>query len=324
MRVLITGGGGFIGKKLAMELLRRGTLLGNSIESVTLFDVVPAEGLPADPRLVIRTGDITRQGVVFDLFRGGYDAIYHLAAVVSGQAETDLELGYAVNLDGTRFVAEAARHLCEKPRLAFASTCAVYGGDLPDTITDHTHLTPQNSYGGQKAAGELLVADYHRKGFFDGRSFRLPTIVIRPGRPNKATTTFLSSIVREPLNGETANCPVDLSQRMYCLSPRGIVDALIYGMELDSDAYGKNRNLLLPGIEFSVGEQLAALERIAGKSVTARVNYEPDALIRRVVSGIPWKFAPERSLRMGFKADADLDSIIRQHIEDERGGKFVA
>lgn len=325
MRILITGGGGFIGKKLAARLLADGTALGRTIEKVTVFDVIPAEGLPADPRLEIRAGDITRQGAVFDLVRPGYDVIYHLAAVVSGQAETDFELGYAVNLDGTRYLLEAARHLCNKPRFLFASTGAVYGGDqLPDPITDTTHLTPQNSYGAQKAAGELFVADYHRKGYLDGRSFRLPTIVVRPGRPNKATTTFLSSIVREPLNGETANCPVPLEMKLYCLSPRGIVDALIHGLEIEPDALGKTRSLLLPGIAFSVGEELAALEQVAGKNVVARVTYEPDDLVRRVVGGIPWNFIAERALKLGFKPDPDLASIISQHIEDERGGSFVS
>lgn len=325
MRILITGGGGFIGKKLAARLLADGSVLGRKIDKITVVDVIPAEGLPEDPRLEIKVVDITRLGAVLALVRPGYDVIYHLAAVVSGQAETDVELGYAVNLDGTRHMLEAARHLCKVPRFVFASTGAVYGGDqLPDPITDTTHLTPQNSYGCQKAACELFVADYHRKGFIDGRSYRLPTIVVRPGRPNKATTTFLSSIVREPLNGEVANCPVPLDMKLYCLSPRGIVNALIHGVELEPDALGKTRGLLLPGIAFSVGEELAALEQVAGKNVLARVTYEPDDLVRRVVGGIPWNFAPERALKLGFKADPDLASIIDQHIQDERGGKYVA
>ncbi|MCS7266917.1 MAG: SDR family oxidoreductase [Geminicoccaceae bacterium] len=322
MRVLITGAAGFIGSKLAKALLARGHLGGRTIERLRLVDVVPAAGFE-DPRVEVLTGDITRSGTAFTWARGGFDAIFHLAAVVSGQAETDFELGYAVNLDGTRHLLEAARHVCDRPIFVFASSCAVYGGDLPDPVTDTTHLTPQSSYGNQKAMGERLVADYHRKGFVIGTSLRLPTIVVRPGRPNLATTTFLSSIVREPLNGETANCPVPLETKMYCLSPRCVVEAFIRAAELPEEALGKDRSLLLPGIAFTVAEEIAALERIAGKNVTARITYEPDALVRWVVLSIPWNFAPERALRLGFPVDADVESIIRQHIEDERGGSFV-
>ncbi|MCS6876851.1 MAG: SDR family oxidoreductase [Geminicoccaceae bacterium] len=322
MRVLITGAAGFIGSKLAKALLARGHLGGRTIERLRLVDVVPAAGFE-DPRVEVLTGDITRSGTAFTWARGGFDAIFHLAAVVSGQAETDFELGYAVNLDGTRHLLEAARHVCDRPIFVFASSCAVYGGDLPDPVTDTTHLTPQSSYGNQKAMGERLVADYHRKGFVIGTSLRLPTVVVRPGRPNLATTTFLSSIVREPLNGETANCPVPLETKMYCLSPRCVVEAFIRAAELPEEALGKDRSLLLPGIAFTVAEEIAALERIAGKNVTARITYEPDALVRWVVLSIPWNFAPERALRLGFPVDADVESIIRQHIEDERGGSFV-
>lgn len=322
MRILITGGAGFIGSKLARALLARGSLAGRPIERIRLVDVVKAHGFD-DPRVETIAGDVTRAGAVFSWFTGGFDAVFHLAAVVSGQAETDFELGYAVNLDGTRHVLEAARHFCRRPILVFASSCAVYGGDLPEPITDTTHLTPQSSYGNQKAMGERLVADYHRKGFVLGTSLRLPTIVVRPGRPNLATTTFLSSIVREPLNGETANCPVPVETRMYCLSPRAVVEAFIHAAELEEGALGKDRSLLLPGIAFTVAEEIAALEKIAGKGVTSRITYEPDALIRRVVLSIPWNFAPERGLKLGFPVDRDVEAIVRQHIEDERGGSFV-
>ena len=322
MRILITGGAGFIGSKLARALLARGTLAGRPIERIRLVDVVRAPAFE-DPRVETIVGDVTRPGAVFSWFAGGFDAVFHLAAVVSGQAETDFELGYAVNLDGTRHLLEAARHLCRRPIFVFASSCAVYGGDVPEPITDTTHLTPQSSYGNQKAMGERLVADYHRKGFVVGTSLRLPTIVVRPGRPNLATTTFLSSIVREPLNGETANCPVPVDTKMYCLSPRAVVQAFVHAAELEEGALGKDRSLLLPGIAFTVAEEIAALERIAGKGVTARITYDPDALIRRVVLSIPWNFAPERALRLGFPVDPDIESIIRQHIEDERGGRFV-
>ena len=180
---------------------------------MTLFDVAPAEGLPDDPRLELRTGDITRPGVLLDLLRPGYDAVYHLAAVVSGAAEADIDLGYAVNLDGTRHLLDAVRAFAGKPRLVFASSCAVFGGALPEVVQDDTPLTPQTSYGAQKAMGELLVADFHRKGFLDGRSLRLPTICVRPGKPNKAASTWASSIFREPLAGQEAVCPVGPRRR---------------------------------------------------------------------------------------------------------------
>ncbi|MEK0085298.1 D-erythronate dehydrogenase [Benzoatithermus flavus] len=324
MRVLITGGAGFIGKKLAARLLERGRLGDGRIDHVTLFDVAPAEGLPADPRLEIRTGDITRMGVLLDLLRPGHDAIYHLAAVVSGAAEADIDLGYAVNLDGTRHLVEAVRAFGRKPRLVFASSVAVFGGDMPEVIGDETHLTPQTSYGAQKAMGELLVADYHRKGFMDGRSLRLPTIVVRPGRPNKAASTWASSIFREPLAGQEAVCPVGRDAAMYVLSPRRVVDALVHAMELPSEAFGMTRSLTLPGKTYSVAEMVTALERVAGRNVVDRIRWEPDPVIQRIVAGWPTRFETPRAERLGFQADDSLEEIVQQHIEDELGGRFVA
>lgn len=323
MRVLITGGAGFIGKKLAARLLERGRLLDQAIERITLFDVGPGEGLPADDRLDIRTGDVTRPGVVLDLLRPGFEAIYHLAAVVSGAAEADLDLGYAVNLDGTRHLLDAARAFGRKPRLVFASSVAVFGGEMPEVIGDDFHLTPQTSYGAQKAAGELLVADFHRKGLLDGRSLRLPTIVVRPGKPNKAASTWASSIFREPLAGQEAVCPVAEDAAMYVLSPRRVVDALVHAMELPSEALGMVRGLTLPGRTFTVAEMVDSLRRVAGDRVVARIRWEPDATVRRIVAGWPQRFATPRAERLGFAADADLDGIVRQHVEDELGGTYV-
>ena len=324
MRVLITGGGGFIGKKLAARLLERGELMGRGLEQVTLFDVAPAEGLAADPRLQLVAGDITRPGVVFDLVRPGYDAVYHLAAVVSGAAEADIDLGYAVNLDGTRHLLDAIRAFARRPRLVFASSCAVFGGDMPDVLGDDTPLTPQTSYGAQKAMGELMVADFHRKGLLDGRSLRLPTICVRPGKPNKAASTWASSIIREPLSGQDAVCPVERDAAMYLLSPRRVIDALVHAMELGSDALGTTRHVNLPGTTYSVAEMVGALERVAGKSVTARIRWEPDATIQKIVAGWPQRFATPRAERLGFQADSSMDEIVQQHIEDELGGTFAA
>lgn len=323
MRVLITGGGGFIGKKLAARLLERGEILGGSIERITLFDVAPAEGLPADPRLELLAGDITRPGVVFDLLRPGYDAVYHLAAVVSGAAEADIDLGYAVNLDGTRHLLDAVRAFARRPRLVFASSCAVFGGAMPAVLGDDTPLTPQTSYGAQKAMGEFLVADFHRKGFLDGRSLRLPTICVRPGKPNKAASTWASSIFREPLAGQEAVCPVGRDAAMYLLSPRRVVDGLVHALELPSEELGTTRHINLPGTTYSVAEMVAALERVAGPTVTARIRWEPDPVIQKIVAGWPQRFATPRAERLGFKADASMDEIVRQHVEDELGGEIA-
>jgi D-erythronate 2-dehydrogenase len=243
--------------------------------------------------------------------------------VVSAAAEADFDLGMRVNLEGTRLLLEAARQKGNRPRFVFASSCAVYGGELPPTITDETHLTPQSSYGAQKAASELLVNDHGRKGFLDSRSLRLPTIVVRPGRPNKAASTFASSIVREPLNGEEAVCPVSRETAMYVLSPRRVVDAFIRAMELPAEALGSNRTLLLPGLTMTVAEMVEALERVAGAKVASRIRFERDPQIERIVHSWPARFAAERARGLGFERDSDLQEIIRQHIEDERGGRWV-
>ena len=324
MRVLITGGAGFLGKKLAQRLIERGELMGRPIEAITLFDLFPAEGIPADPRITVLANDITRAGVLLDLLRPGYDAVYHLAAVVSGAAEADIDLGYAVNLDGTRYLLDAVRAFARKPRLVFASSCAVFGGALPEVLGDDTPLTPQTSYGAQKAMGEFLVADFHRKGLLDGRSLRLPTICVRPGKPNKAASTWASSIFREPLAGQEAVCPVQQNAAMYLLSPRRVIDALVHAMELPSEELGTTRHINLPGTTYTVAEMVAALERVAGSVVTARIRWEPDATIQRIVAGWPQRFATPRAERLGFAADTSLDEIVRQHIEDELGGRIAA
>lgn len=325
MRVLITGGTGFIGKKLAAALLRRGGLALDGgperpIAGVTLFDAFPGEGVPAGASVV--TGDIADRPTL-DRLVGAADLVWHLAAIVSANAEADFDLGYRVNLEGTWELLEALRATGRRPRLVFTSTLAVYGGELPEVITDTHHLTPQTSYGAQKAAGELLVADYSRKGFLDGRSLRLPTIVVRPGKPNKAASTFASSILREPLAGQEAVCPVTRDAAMFLLSPRRVVEALVRAMELPAAAFGMVRSLQLPGITAGIGEMADALARIAGPAVAARIRWEPDPLIQRIVAGWPARVAASRALAMGFRADASIDEIIRAHIEDELGGDWV-
>jgi D-erythronate 2-dehydrogenase len=267
-------------------------------------------------------GDITDLAEVHRAIRDDVGGVFHLAAIVSANAEEDFDLGMRVNLEGTRNVLEACRALPRPARLVFASSVAVYGGDMPDVLDDGTILTPQTSYGAQKAIGELLLNDYSRKGFVDGRALRLPTIVVRPGRPNRAASTFASSIIREPLAGQEAVCPVGRDAAMYILSPRRVVDALIRAFELPPDAFGMTRMLTLPGITVSIGEMVDALEEVAGERVAARVKWEPDPKIQKIVAGWPTAFDARRARAMGFQVDPDFASIIRAHVEDELGGRI--
>src|SRR6201981_420171 len=254
MRIVITGGCGFLGRRVAIRLLERGSALG-AVDELVLFDnAEPALPLPEDRRITLVTGDIADRDTVRALIAPGTDAVFHLAAIVSGQAEADTDLGYRVNLDGTRAVLGACRALGTCPCLVFASSLAVYGGALPPAVGDDTALTPQSSYGTQKALGELLVNDYSRKGFVDGRALRLPTVVVRPGRPNRAASTFASSIIREPLCGEDALCPVSPDTVMALASPRGVVAGVLRAHDLPADPLGASRTLQLPGFSVAIGE----------------------------------------------------------------------
>ena len=323
MRILITGAGGFIGRKLTERLLASGSVDGRKIDAITAADLFGLELLADDPRLQKTTLDITDHVATAQLLAPGFDLVVHLAAIVSANAEEDFDLGYKVNLDGTRYILEGLRALGTCPKLIFASTLAVYGGPVPDSIGDEFHLTPQTSYGTQKAACELLVADYTRKGYIDGRSLRLPTIVVRPGKPNKAASTFASSIIREPLAGQEAVCPVKLDSTMYILSPRRVIDAFVKTAELPSDAFGQLRSLTLPGIAVRIGDALDALKRIAGDEVAGRVKQVPDPKIQKIVDGWPFNFTSARALAMGYEADASIDEIIQAHIDDELGGTIA-
>jgi nucleoside-diphosphate-sugar epimerase len=285
--------------------------------------VVEAEGLPHDPRLELIAGDITDAEQVRRLIGPGTDGVFHLAAIVSANAEEDFDLGYAVNLDGTRHLLEACRALPAQARLVFASSCAVYGGDLPADLGDGSILTPQTSYGAQKAMGELLVNDYSRKGYVDGRALRLPTIVVRPGKPNRAASTFASSIIREPLAGLEAICPVTRDAEMYILSPRRVVEAFLHAYELQGRAFGMVRMVTLPGITASIGQMVDALAEVAGEAVTKRIRWQPDPMIQKIVAGWPPSFDAKRGRELGFSADADVAEIIRAHIQDELGGRIA-
>lgn len=324
MRVVITGGMGFVGRKLAARLLREGAVNGSDgarkeITELVLFDNAPPNpplGID-DRRLRVITGDLADLSQVEALITPITGSIWHLAAVVSAGAEADLDLGYAVNLQGTLNLLNACRQLGMPPRLVFASTGAVYGGENLGVVDDTTPPSPRTSYGAQKAAGELFVNDYTRRGIVDGRSARLPTIVVRPGRPNKAASTFASSIIREPLAGQGAVCPVSPDARMAVLSPRRLIEALTALHDLDGARLGFNRTVLLPSISVSVGEMADALRRIAGDEVADRILWRPDPFIQTIVDGWPDIMKGSRAKALGLKADADIDQIIAAFIEDD-------
>jgi len=322
MRVVITGGGGFIGRRLAERLLARGALVGGEgreepIDELVLFDVNAPSPALDDKRVTVVTGDVAAAGLIREVITRKTGSIFHLAAIVSGQAEAETDLGYHVNLDGTRVVLEAARALGTTPKLVFASSLAVYGGDLPPAVSEKVPLTPQTSYGIQKTIGELLVNDYSRKGFVDGRALRLPTIVVRPGRPNRAASTFASSIIREPLSGVDVVCPVTPDTFMPVLSPRRVVAAFERAHDLPASALGFNRALQLPGIRATVGEMVEALRRAGGEAAVSRIHWQPDAVIQKIVAGWSQDIDGSRAEALGFERDRDMDEIVRAFIEDD-------
>jgi nucleoside-diphosphate-sugar epimerase len=327
MHILITGAAGMIGRKLTARLVDDGGLNGRPIERLTLIDVTaPQRPEKFAGKVDTTAADITDPAAVHAAVAGRPDVIFHLAAVVSGEAELDFEKGTRINLDGSRALLEAVRAAGGgyHPRLVFSSSIAVFGAPFPDAIADDFHLTPLTSYGTQKAIVELLIADYTRRGFLDGVGIRLPSVVVRPGRPNKAASGFFSSIIREPLNGEEAVLPVDDSVLHWHASPRAAVGFLVHAAGLDAATLGPRVNLTMPGVCCTVAEQIAALRQIAGDKVAGRIRRVPDPLVARIVAGWPSRFDPRRALALGFKAEASFDEIIRVHIDDELGGKIAA
>ncbi len=329
MQVLVTGGAGFLGSRLVSALLARGSIITSggdeeSIDEILVADIAPpAQPFPEDKRLKTRYGDFSESGAVNQLINSTTAAVFHLAAIVSGEAEQDFDKGMRVNMQGTRKILEACRQRADCPRVVFASSVAVYGGDMPDVLDDTTPLSPQTSYGSQKAMGELLVNDYSRKGFIDGRALRLPTIVVRPGKPNAAASSFASAIMREPLQGEAVNCPVSRKTGVWLLSPRQAVTCFLHAADLAPEAWGASRSVALPGITVTVEEMLAALSKVAGEGVAARVGFEPDPFIEKIVYGWPTRFTTERAEVMGFRADERFEDVVEAFIEDDLGGSFI-
>ncbi|MCG6874823.1 MAG: SDR family oxidoreductase [Betaproteobacteria bacterium] len=320
MKVFITGGGGFLGYRLARTLLERGTLTGRDgkaapITQIKLLDTVfPPQ---TDPRLQRVQGDLSAPGTIAAALEPDTASVFHLASVVSAGAEADFDLGMRVNLEGTRILLEACRQLERPPRLVFTSSVAAFGGELPATLDDSTTPKPQTSYGTQKVIGEYLVADYTRRGFLDGRSLRLPTIVVRPGKPNLAASSFASAIFREPLGGEIYECPLPDTTGIWLLSPRKVIEAFVHAHDLPETAWGSNRVVNLPGITITIRQAVAELRRIAGREVAERVRFKIDPRIKAIVDTWPVRFATPRALAMGFSADSDIESVIRDHIREQ-------
>jgi nucleoside-diphosphate-sugar epimerase len=312
MNVLITGAGGFLGRLLAEALLAR------DVGKLVLLDREKPEGFK-DPRVEALAGDIAAPGVLTAAVQRDIDTVFHLAAVVSGEAEADFDLGLRVNVDGSRLLLEACRHAGRRPRVVFTSSVAVFGPSADAAnIDDSTAVDPRSSYGTEKAVAELLLKDYTRRGFVDGVVLRLPTISVRPGRPNKAASSFASGIIREPLAGLEAVCPVPPETRLWLLSPRAAVANLIHASEIAFAHTDRGRVINLPGISVSVAEMVAALARIAGPEVAARVCWERDKSIEAIVTSWPSRWDVREALRLGFESDEDFDALVRAHVSDSR------
>lgn len=321
MKVIVTGGAGFLGSRLARALLQRGVIKDGHdkdqhITQLVLVDVTEPPAI-ADDRVTRITGDMSDPGLLKLVIDPDTHAIFHLAAIVSGMAEANFDLGMRINVDATRTLLELSRATGNRPRVVFTSSVAVFGGELPAVLNDTTALNPQTSYGVEKAIGEFLIADYTRKGFIDGRSLRLPTITVRPGRPNAAASSFASGIIREPLNGEDAICPVGRDARIWVASPRTAIAALIKANELPSDALGNRRWVNVPGISVTAGEMADSLERVAGRDSASRIRWERDERIERMVLGWPAAIDNSRAVSLGFPVDDSFDAIVRGYIAED-------
>jgi nucleoside-diphosphate-sugar epimerase len=328
VRILIVGAAGMIGRKLASRLAEDGRLGGRPVSHLSLVDLIAPESPPVGAGCCVETvvADLAQPGTAAELLVGRPDVVFHLAAVVSGEAEADFEKGYRVNLDGARLLFDAIR-LADpgyRPRVVFSSSIAAFGPPFPETIGDDQAPSPTTSYGTQKAIGELLLSDYSRRGFLDGIGIRLPTICVRPGRPNLAASGFFSSIVREPLHGRDAVLPVPDDVRHWFASPRAAVGFLLHAATLDTAALGTRRCLTMPGVSATVAEEIGALRAVAGEDAVRLIRREPDETIMRIVAGWPGRFDPRRALGLGFRAEASFEEIVRVYVEDELGGRVEA
>jgi len=327
MHVMILGGAGMVGRKLAERIARDGSLAGKPVDHLSLIDVIT----PMTPHGFLGTtdctaADLSEPGVAGEVLASRPDVIFHLAAVVSGEAEIDMDKGYRVNLDGMRFLLDAIRaeqtKAAYKPRVVFSSSIAVFGGDMPAFIGDEYFCTPQTSYGAQKAMCELLLADYSRRGFIEGIGLRLPTVVVRPGKPNLAASGFFSNIIREPLAGLPAVLPVKDSVRHWMASPRATVGFMTHAAGLDIARLRGRNTLTMPGLSITVAEQIAALEKVAGPKAVALIKREPDERIIRIVDTWAQGFDASRAASLGFVAETTFEEIIQVHVEDELGGRI--
>lgn len=321
MHILVIGAAGMVGQKLTQRLAIEKNLGGKPIDRLSLADVIEVDTSRFKGRTDGFKVDLSSPGQAEKLVAERPDLIFHLAAIVSGEAEADLEKGYRINLDGTRFLFEAIYREGLKapyrPRVVFTSSIAVFGAPFPAVIGDDFLPAPLTSYGTQKVIGEYLLSDYSRRGIFDGIGLRLPTVCVRPGKPNKAASGFFSNIIREPLNGQEAVLPVEETVIHWHASPRSAIGFLIHAATLPLEGLGNRRSLNMPGLSVAVGEQVAALRRVAGEKALKLIRRVPDDTIRRIVAGWPQNFKPEQAIKLGFRSEATFDEIIRVHIEDE-------
>ncbi|MBV9298928.1 MAG: SDR family oxidoreductase [Verrucomicrobia bacterium] len=321
MKILVTGAAGMIGRKFCDALVKRGKIGSRPVVRLTMADTIkPAAPTGAPFEACTDSADISDAGVAESLVADRPEIIYHLAAVVSGEAEADFDKGYRVNLTGTQRLFEAVRRAGHQPRVVFASSIAVFGTPFPEKIPEDYALTPLTSYGTQKAIGEFLLADFSRRGFFNGIGIRFPTICVRPGKPNKAASGFFSNIIREPLKGKPAVLPVGEEVRHWFASPRAAVEFLFHAGALDLGQIGSGRTLNMPGLSATVREMIVSLRNVAGAECAKLIRREPDPAIQKIVDGWPGRLDASRAEALGFRAETSFEEIVRQHIEDESAG----